>query len=85
MLYFLVSYLSAGQPSLENDMSTTGFYDMVSVSSTRRPSNTAYKTIIFGDLGSTGYAAQFAISTSSTNGSLFYRTNNISLSSTSAW
>lgn len=69
-----------------NDMSTTGFYDMVSVSSTGRPSSsTAYKTIIFGDSGSTGYASQFAISTSSTNGSLFYRTNNTSLSSTSAW
>ena len=69
-----------------NDMSTTGFYDMVSVSSTGRPSSsTAYKTIIFGDSGSTGYVSQFAIDTSSTNGPLFYRTNNTSLSLISPW
>lgn len=68
-----------------NDMEISGFYDMLSVPTTNRPSDsTSYKSFIFGNL-TTGYVSQFAIDTSSTNGPLFYRTNNTSLSSTSAW
>ena len=64
-----------------DDMEISGFYDMLSVPNTKRPSDsTSYKSFIFGDGSREGYVSQFAIGTDSTNGSLFYRTNNTSLS-----
>ena len=72
-----------------DDMEISGFYEMLRVPNTERPSDgTSYKSFIFrgGSNSTGGYVSQFAIGIDSPgNYPLFYRTNNTYLSSTSPW